>query len=370
MIETYLLYLFVDFIAIICFSFYIKTKNKKKSMIFLILSFVVMFLLVALRGANVGTDYIDVAKAYQNLSQGILTKHDVNWFGYPLVYLCRFIGLIFGDSYFVFYFILAFFSLFFVFKGIIKFSENKKLSLILFITFCLYYQLMNQSRQMLAISIIFYAIGFIKEKKLIKYFLLILLAGCIHESALIMLPFYFIDKIKLKSYIMIIIGISVVIIGFYTPILEFLISKTSYSIYLNTIYNVSFKLSTLFNLVFRLMLFVFSYYVIKKHNKNLENNYLINLSFICTILQIITVKYYFLGRLTTYFFISYLYLIPIVYNLLKKNKNTKIVTAMLVVALISIYNVYYFSSSGARGAGYEKYSTIFTNKIIDSEVRK
>ena len=50
-------------------------------------------------------------------------------------------------------------------------------------------------RQTLAITIFFWSIQFIKEKKLLKYLTLILIASTIHKSAIMLIPIYFIPQI-------------------------------------------------------------------------------------------------------------------------------------------------------------------------------
>lgn len=66
----------------------------------------------------------------------------------------------------------------------------------------------DQVRQAVAISIIIYAIKYIKGNKFIKYLLLVLLAATAHYSALFLLPFYFVSKIRPRKIIYIVIIIA------------------------------------------------------------------------------------------------------------------------------------------------------------------
>lgn len=79
-----------------------------------------------------------------------------------------------------------------------KYAPNLLLAFILFVEAGTYYTSFNLMRHMLAISIVMMGSIFIYEKKPIKFFAFVVLAGFIHTSAFFMIPMYFVLNLKLK----------------------------------------------------------------------------------------------------------------------------------------------------------------------------
>ena len=78
------------------------------------------------------------------------------------------------------------------YKTIKKHSEDISLSTLIFICFPIFFfQSLSIVRQFMAIAIIFYGFRFIKERKLLKYNLFVLLAFMFHKSAFLAIPLYF-----------------------------------------------------------------------------------------------------------------------------------------------------------------------------------
>ncbi len=364
--STFIFYLIFDVIAI--YGLYAgctyKRIGNKKYILFLLLSFFLLFVLVAFRSNQVGTDYGFVGDAYSRVVNGTQTDSDVSWFGIPLFFLCRIVGFFFGDDVFAFYFIIAFFSLFFLYKAILKNSSNPAISLFLMISFCLYYQMFNQSRQMLAITLILYSYTYLKEKKFWNYFLIVVLATMIHNSAIVMLPVYFLFHFKVDKKIFWFYVISAILLFLSFDFIEWLIGLTSYKRYIDTVYNVAFSPTTILNTILRTVLFLFSYFFYKQvKGEMVENKRLVHYAGLCLLVQVASMRFYFLARLTTYFFIFYLFILADIYqyikNQLKENKRKCLSFCILFFTFFFLYHtVYYFSSSGATGCGYQEYTFI------------
>ena len=108
--------------------------------------------------------------------------------------------------------------MFFVPLGIViyKYSTNAAVSYILFSTLFYSFFAMTGPRQTIATAIVvLIGIKYIKERKLIPFLLLELVASTIHMSALCFLPFYWLSKIKIntKSLTIYWIGIIVAYLG-------------------------------------------------------------------------------------------------------------------------------------------------------------
>lgn len=79
---------------------------------------------------------------------------------------------------------------------ILKNSKNCQLSLMIFIAFGLFMFSMNGMRQVLAMSICLFAYNFAKDKKIIPFVLVVLLALLFHKSSVLFLIVYFLPNIK------------------------------------------------------------------------------------------------------------------------------------------------------------------------------
>lgn len=75
-----------------------------------------------------------------------------------------------------------------------KSSKNYYLSIWLYVTLGIFQTDMNVARNAIAIFICYLAINRIKEKKVLKYMSLIILASLFHKTALVFIPLYFILK--------------------------------------------------------------------------------------------------------------------------------------------------------------------------------
>ncbi len=337
--STFLFYLIFDIISIYFLyagSVYKKIGNKKYILFFLF-SFLLLFILVAFRSNQVGTDYEFVGDAYSRVVNGTQTDSDISWFGLPL---------------------------FFLYKAILKNSSNPAISLFLMISFCLYYQMFNQSRQMLAIVIVLYSYTYLKERKFWKYFLTIFLAFMIHNSALVMLPVYFLFPIKVDKKVLWFYILSSIALFLSFDLIEAIIRLTSYSKYIDSIYNVAFSKTTILNTILRASFFLFSYFFYSKaKGRIVENKRMVHYAGLCLLIQVASIRFYFLARLTTYFFIFYLFIFADIYQYikekLKENKRKCSSFCILFFVLFFLYHtVYYFSSSGATGCGYQEYTFI------------
>lgn len=363
--STFIFYLIFDVIAIFFFyaGYTYKKIGNKKYILYFLLSFLLLFILIAFRSNQVGTDYEFVGDAFTRVVNNTYTESDVSWFGVPLFLMCKGIGFVIGDSVFAFYFLIAFFSLFFLYKAILKNSTNPTISLFLMISFCLYYQMFNQSRQMLAIVIVLYSYTYLKEKKFWKYFLVILLATMIHNSAFIMMPVYFLFHFKVDKKVFFFYIISSLLLFFSFDLIEAMINLTSYRKYIDTIYNVAFTPTTILNTILRAFLFIISFIFYSKTKGEFGNKELLHYAGLCLLVQVASMRFYFLARLTTYFFIFYLFILADLYQYvitnLKGNKKKCLLFGVLFFTLFFLYHtVYYFSSSGALGCGYQEYTFI------------
>jgi hypothetical protein len=333
--------------------------------LYFIFSFIVLFLVVALRD-RVGRDYTAYANAYIRINSGYIDEATKEWLGIGYRALCRIVGFFGEENYRLMFAIIGFLTLYFFYEAILNISKQASISLFLLISFCLYYQMFNQSRQMLAISITTYAYKYLiqEEVKSIHLFLiLVFLAMLFHTSALIMLILLFVHNRKVNIRLITAYALLTATAFSMYNILVYLISFTNYGrTYFGwAVHDTSFELSSTLNLAIRLFMLafclLFSKNVIKRapYTKGLYNAVLI-----CTCFQVITLRSHLFGRITTYCFIFYIFLIPEVLATicLKTTRYNKIFIYGATIILFSAYHlVYYFSSNGAIAGGYNLYRT-------------
>ncbi|NQP34740.1 EpsG family protein [Streptococcus suis] len=334
-------------------------NSRMTKYIFIFFSFIPLLLLLGFRGISVGVDTYRYSNVFYRIVTDTLSRSDQDWLGNGFIILGKIVNFLFGNNFVALNFIVAFFTLFFIYGAILKLSENPSLSLFLFFSFCLFYQSMNQSRQMLSISIIFYSFTYLIDRKIIGYMLLVLLAASIHNSAVIMIPFYFIANLKINKKIIAIYIISALLILLFSNRIIQLIASTSYGvIYSSTDYFQSSS-SSFFNLFVRIVMLIGILIFYKKLiNTSERYSLLINLIIWCTLFQIITLQVYIFARITTYFFVAYILLIPAVISLFKFNYKTKFIASLVVILGFSLYHYIYYVNT-AVDSGYNNYYSIF-----------
>ncbi len=187
---------------------------------------------------------------------------------------------------------------------IYKCSDKPYLSVFFFLTFGLFFNSLNFMRQMLAALIILYSFRYIRNKQFLRFLVLVLLASSIHVSVLVLIPFYFILRIKMDWFTLGLYGgVTVLILIFSNYILE-IVTEIAYKEYdpattvhltkgTNPIYAVFFA-------VFFLLAFLFRK---KLCEKDSHNNLLLNCMFFTMFFEIIGMKHAVISRFAIFFFI-------------------------------------------------------------------
>ena len=208
--------------------------------------------------------------------------------------------------------------------------------------FCMYLLtfafLVNGMRQGVACGIFIYANKFIEEKKPIKYILLLSFASLFHASSLILLPLYFLDKIRLtdKLYIGIFIFSFVglfVNLSSYIPSIALLgrdYGSHVENMHVESASYLGFTITTLLNIVILALML--------KNQIHKHRSSLFNLIFISFVLKNIGFSMPIIGRLTIYFSWFAYFIYPIILDkrskpLFKSMDITRIVFISIHIAL-------------------------------------
>lgn len=334
----------------------------KKSDIFRVLSFILLVCVIIFRD-SVGTDYDSYAQIYLDIVRNNLLDIEITWLSPGFRFICVLLGNIAPNNYYLMFGIFGFFSVYYLYKSIYKMSVSPYQSLYLFICFCLYYQFFNQFRQMLAIVITLYALSYLLEGKRILFSVYVLISAMLHSSSAVFFVLLFVGKRHL-NYTALFIYVMVAVLGclYFDSFMLLLKDQISYgAIYIgwaeyDTVYNTSVIINTFVRiLILTICMLVYKETVTRAN----YTKYLYNAAWICTIIQIFTLQSYVFGRVTTYFFVPYIILLPEVLKTYE-NKFGKygLFAKILFFISFAIYHYVYYMLGGATGGGYDEYNFI------------
>lgn len=308
------------------FSKYIRMKKPEKT--FLILSGIQLFLLLALRGKNVGIDTHVYYKDIVYITNGFNVGFEIGD-----VFLIR---VLYAISHSI-QFVIAGFALLtilFLYFGIVRVSENKYISIFLYAGLMYYNFAFSGMRQALALSIVICAFSFMIEEKYIKTVLFIVLASLFHQSALIALVALLFDVLRKRIRVNMIIGISMV---FYVLLWVFtdrlvIIGSRLFREYAWYVTDYEMASTSIVNLSFYLTIFVTAALLIRQNENDVvarERNirYLIILA-IGVALYIMATRFRIINRLTMYFTIIIIYMLP---SIFEHNPNRRLLNKLAVV---------------------------------------
>lgn len=312
------------------------TINKKilnQYLKYIIIPFFLIFISFV-RNYSVGTDTQNYLYIFHNLSDF------TNGIKEPINYFVNYIIHILTDNYSIVILIGSIVTHVLIFKSIDYYLTGKLKYLSVWIYCCLYYLLTyNISRQLIALSIIFYGLQFILKKDLKKYLLCCLIATCIHNTAVICTVFYFVNifdrfKIKQSKYLY---YLFILILSFISaPLMSFILNKLIF--WNNYSFSSTFKFGFLWEYRFVLILiFLVECNIIKVTDKNY------------TFLQrifLITIPLRTLGygdpvfmRIALFTDIIQILLIPLIIGSIS-NKKMKVLISILAIIFFA-YQFYY-----------------------------
>ena len=342
--------------------------SKQKNLIFVLLAFSQLFLISAFR-YDIGFDYQMYAVGFHNMtSSGFDTLTYKDW-ETGFIIFTKLLGFIPGIDYQWFMIILSFIAIFPAAVFIYKNSEMPWLSTVLYVNMFMFFMTMNFLRQMIAVSLLMLAWHFMKRNKFIIFAVIIIFASFFHQTVLVMLPVYFLVKMKPAIRELLIYGF--IILWFYTASTNIfdLVTSFFHEEYRDSVFiqeGVSFVYAIL-----PIFITVMAFVLIKTETINLtnENKYLTNLSFIGTLMMVTMSKHSIIERLSYYFIIFMILLVPVIYQSLKNKgikyttsgektidltsaKSRRVISIIFLVLVLVLSNVhfYYGLNENAHGA--------------------
>jgi len=258
---------------------------------------------------------------------------DPNW-GLGIRLSISFISLITKDPKYV-YALWSFLSLSLAFRSIIKFSSNPFISFVAFALLGYYFMSMNMMRQFFAMAILMNALPYLlsdKPRAFLKYAIITVVASLFHSSALLMLPLFFVFRLKVKpKNLPAILLIEVAFLFIFQNILKVIIESSQYSSYLSGHYSNVDPNSTLTIIVFFILALSFFSLRNKRYSKR------VGVLLVITVLAAgLLLSGYFLQsiffRVIYYLSIFWVFLLPELLSGIE-NKSERVLLIMISLAI-------------------------------------
>ena len=280
--------------------------------------FAILLLLLSLRGKNVGIDlsqYLPSFKRVSNMTMSEVLNYFEEEKGFWI--LNKIISYISTNQQ-IFLTIVALISVLPLVKLYSKETENGLLTMSIFIVLSNYDMLFSGLRQVIALALVAWAFKYVKEKKLIKFILIILLAFTFHKSALIALliyPFYHLNITR--GRLLLFTPFIALVFVYNKEIFEFLLEFLG-----DYADNYKYEETGAFTMILLFALFVAFSYIIPDEAKMDKNSKGIrNICVLAFVLQIFALASPVAMRMNYYFIMFYPLLIPKVINrTTEKNK--------------------------------------------------
>ncbi|SFL11029.1 EpsG family protein [Paenibacillus sp. 1_12] len=219
-----------------------------------------------------------------------------------------------------------------------KYSRLFELSLYVYITSGFYIVSMNGIRQFLAGAILFAATKYIFDGNWKKYFLVVLLASTIHQSALILIPIYFIVRRRAwTSATFVLLSFAILLVIGYNQISDMMFSAledTQYGNYKD------FKEggANLIRVAVEGVPILFAYMGRDKLREIFpKSDYVVNMSILSLVFMVIATQNWIFARFTIYFGLYNLILISWIVKLFVKRHQI-----IIYYAIIICYFIYFF----------------------------
>ncbi|MGG3564195.1 EpsG family protein [Neobacillus rhizosphaerae] len=298
---------------------------------------IILFILVSGLRNNIGDTpyYMESYKVFDFTWEFIKSRDDIG-FGVLQMILKRY-----SNDPQVLIFTTALITNVLIIIGLFKYSRLVELSTYVYITGGLFLVTMNGIRQCLATAIIFSATKYLIEGKKFRYIIVVIFASFFHQSALILIPIYFLVRYKAwsKATVILLLFSVLIVLGFN----EF--SKVLFSAIQDSQYGVYSQFNEGGANIFRVIVFAVPIVIAFFGREKLREIYpdsdvIINMAIIGLSFMIISVGNWIFARFNIYFELYQIILISWVVKVFR-NKDQKLV----YYAIVLCYFAYYYYES-------------------------
>lgn len=357
-----LLYILLPVAALAMFPL---CRDKKSKICCCAAAFAILLAVAALR-YNTGYDYNAYASIYTALPR--MSKNSFAELGIESGFIlpASWLAAFFPDYKVMFLVVAAIIS---AALGvyIYKYSSNPAVSVFMLLVSGLYFNSLNFLRQFLAALVVLYALRYIGEKRLLRFAAYVLFACTIHNSALIMLLFYFILKIKLTKVVMILYTVAAALTYIFSDKLMSLVASVFYTEYADNpqlANGLPLTCSIGFGVVFALTYLIRDMLLLRSKN----NSVLINCMFFAFFFELIGSRHAVISRFSIYFLLpAVLLLLPEIFEILKrlteltfrKRRQYNAAAATAIIIVLVLCGLFYGRLLANNYNGVLPYTTIF-----------
>lgn len=196
-----------------------KTKESKRLIYYSAFSFLV--LIFTLQDFSVSIDIAEYMRQWAIIPKLSFQKMLVHKFEIGYVLLCWFLERTFASDR-VLLLVLSVMILLPFCRSFEKETENPMIALMAFLALGMYMHAIIFWRQLVSMALLTYSYRYIRERKLISFLCILLLAMTFHKVAVVFLGLYIIYKIPINKWLLIACALcSIVLYFFGEPIIEF-----------------------------------------------------------------------------------------------------------------------------------------------------
>lgn len=358
-------------IAVICLDFYLeklfvkycKKENKLGRVLsfffkYRVLSIIAFVCISTFKSYSVGYDTQVYVNYYEALKSG-KRKPFVSYLSSKYEYGFTFLSSILAVCGFDFRILLFIVSLFVSITLVIsinKISPNKLMSLILYIALGVFAQSLSATRQIIAIALVMLAIVFLKDKKWWQPLLLIALASLFHTSAIVCFVLIPIRYIKLNYWWVLGALALTIICSFCLPFILKVLEKYTFIDYYSK-YFVNFtgfiQETDVVNILYSvgiIVVYVILYLgrskVLQLDEKKELYDYFLLINLFVPLIRIsgfIANVQALFNRVSVYFFVSYLFIIPMFVEAVRYDKKLYVACNIMVYIIAAGYMSYLYA---------------------------
>ncbi|MUK87417.1 hypothetical protein GMD78_03245 [Ornithinibacillus sp. L9] len=333
------------FLLAITYFFYITKLNNYKinnTNVFLFIFSIILLVISGMR-YGVGTDFFSYYNYYLNftLLDGVFE---------PFYNILNYLSYRISDNPQFLIFITSFIIIGLVYISINRFSINSSMSVVIFVFGFFYFDSMNVIRQYIAaVIILFAAHQYLLRNKNLFFIFSVVLATLFHYSAAFSIIMLLFKKIKFKRYFAVpYLVIVVILVPFLGRIQNFLFSIVNELPIVNEyiVYD-QFRINLnaspydfiLYSLIFLIAAYAFNGNYINE--KKAEYNFYLNSMAVVVALKALSLENKFFDRLTLYFTIFIIFLLPLTIKALgikeRKSIEVLIIVFFMIYAFVRIY---------------------------------
>lgn len=332
------------FILVLICAFTSSCTHRKFDKYLLKICFISLFVVMAFRGAF-STDYRTYVRYFFEIPfhklKSILTlDYYLGYIESGFALIIKAIN-IFSDNYLWMFIICSLIILVPIYK-LIKESDNKWLSLTLYLSFNTYFNSFNLLRSFMAVSIFILAINAVVNRNFKEYVFWILLASTIHVSALFLIPVYFLFNLEVSTKsLLFYCGIAISLLVLLKPLATFYLNLIYKGVFADNLSGLRLK-DIIVQLAFSLFIYVVCFCAANMNIEvlNNKNKVFINGTMLWGIFLVASLQIGLAQRFVYYFEPFAIICIPTVIRCYFNDRDYRLINTICITLLILYFLIW------------------------------